>query len=114
MHLPDWVVANHLLAVLIGLVTAGFFVAVLGQQRPAGSAFAWLLVILFVPYLGIPLYVVFGGRKFRRRARSKSPLPLEASGAASDTTTAEVTWLDDGVAAYETFLGEIQQARRSI
>jgi cardiolipin synthase len=114
MHLPDWVVANHLLAILIGIVTAGFLVSVLGQRRPAGSAFAWLLVILFVPYLGIPLYVVFGGRKFRRRARSKSPLPLEASGAASDTTAGEVTWLDDGVAAYETFLREIQRATRSI
>jgi cardiolipin synthase len=114
MHLPDWLVANHLASIFIGLVTAGFSVSVLGQRRPAGSAFAWLLVILFVPYLGIPLYVVFGGRKFRQRARSKSPLRREASGAASDATAVEVTWLDDGVTAYETFLREIQQATRSI
>jgi cardiolipin synthase len=114
MTIPDWLLAHHIASIAIGVVSAGFSLAVLGQRRPAGSAFAWLFVILFVPYLGIPLYVVFGGRKFRRRARSKSPLPVEASGAASETTAAGVTWLDDGIGAYETFLREIRGAKRSI
>jgi cardiolipin synthase len=110
----DWLVAHHVASIVIGLTTAGFSVAILGQRRPTGSAFAWILVILFVPYLGIPLYVVFGGRKFRRRAREKSRLPVAASGAAVGTTTASVTWLGDGVDAYATFLREIQGATKSI
>ena len=114
MAIPDWLLAHHAVSIAIGLVSAGFSVAVLGQRRPAGSAFAWLFVILFVPYLGIPLYVVFGGRKFRRRARSKSRLTLDASGEPSDSTATSVVWLDDGVAAYETFLREIQGAKSSI
>ncbi len=121
MALLGWLVAHHVVTVLVAVLTAGLSAAVLGQRRPTGSAYAWLLVLLFVPYLGIPLYVVFGGRKFRRRARSKSPLPEGVVGVASahahripETTARTVAWLDDGVAAYETFLREIRGAERSI
>ena len=113
MPLLGWLVAHHIASVAISLLTVGFSAAVLAQRRPTGSAFAWLLVILFVPYLGIPLYVTFGGRKFRRLARSKSKLPEDASGA-TESMTAAVTWLDDGVVAYEAFLREIRGATRSI
>jgi cardiolipin synthase len=115
-----WLVAHHVVSVLLAVITAGFSVAVLGQRRPTGSAFAWLLVILFVPYLGVPLYVVFGGRKFRQRARSKSPLPVTATGgrpsagAIPETSADSVTWLDDGITAYEAFLREIQGATKTI
>ena len=121
MALLGWLVAHHVVTVLVAVLTAGLSAAVLGQRRPTGSAYAWLLVLLFVPYLGIPLYVVFGGRKSRRRARSKSPLPEGVVGVASahahripETTARTVAWLDDGVAAYETFLREIRGAERSI
>jgi cardiolipin synthase len=69
----DWLVAHHVASIVIGLTTAGFSVAILGQRRPTGSAFAWILVILFVPYLGIPLYVVFGGRARSPVCRSRRP-----------------------------------------
>jgi cardiolipin synthase A/B len=125
MAFLGWLVAHHVVSVMVAVVTAGFSAAVLGQRRPTGSAYAWLLVLLFVPYLGIPLYVVFGGRKFRRRAGSKSPLPVEVTGADApgapagagptpETTADSVTWLDDGIAAYEAFLREIRGATRSI
>jgi cardiolipin synthase len=118
-----WLVAHHVASVVVAVATAGFSAAVLGQRRPTGSAYAWLLVILFVPYLGIPLYVVFGGRKFRRRANSKSPLPAvvtgdkrapSALGGIPETAADDVTWLDDGTAAYDAFLQEIRRAERSI
>ncbi len=126
MSFLGWLVAHHIASVMVAVVTAGFSAAVLGQRRPTGSAYAWLLVILFVPYLGIPLYVVFGGRKFRRRANSKSPLPAEvtgtrdagavrgAFGATPETRADTVTWLDDDVGAYDTFAREIRVATRSI
>ena len=115
MAFLGWFVAHHLVSILVAVVTAGLSAAVLGQRRPTGNAYAWLLVLLFVPYLGIPLYVVFGGRKFKRRAGSKSPLPmLTARGENEHTTARGVTWLDDGVLAYQMFLEEIRAAKRSI
>jgi len=113
-----WLVAHHVVTVFVAVVTAGLSAAVLGQRRPTGSAYAWLLVLLFIPYLGIPLYVVFGGRKFARRARSKTPLTTEATGIApgiaAESHAETVLWLDDGVLAYETFLSQIKNAKRSI
>ena len=43
------------------------------QSRPAVSI-AWLLSILLIPYLGVPAYLLFGGRKLRRTAESKGYL----------------------------------------
>lgn len=42
---------------------------------PAGTI-AWLLAIFLIPYLGIPLYFIFGGRKTRRVAGRKSNIKL--------------------------------------
>src|ERR1700709_1176178 len=44
------------------------------QRRPASVTFAWLLLIVLVPYAGVPLYLMLGGRKIRRRAAQKKPL----------------------------------------
>jgi len=52
----------------------------LRQRRSPSSTIAWLLVILLLPYVGVPLYIVFGGRKVRRMARRKDRIyhPLAA------------------------------------
>jgi cardiolipin synthase A/B len=121
--------SHHLLSLLTAGLSLGFAARVLGQQRPTGSAFAWLLVIFLVPYLGIPLYLIFGGRKYSRRARSKSSLALprpapDATGRLpagllgdpriSFGTADRVDWLDDGMVAYEAFLQGIESAKKSI
>jgi cardiolipin synthase len=94
---------------------------VIRQRQPTGSAFAWLLSIILVPYAGIPLYLAFGGRKFKRRAREKGRLrlgehaPDDAKRALGlESTLDAVEWLDDSVLAYETFLREIRNATHSI
>ena len=56
-----------------------------GQQRSPSSTIAWLLVILLLPYIGVPLYLMFGGRKMRRMAQRKQrvyaqPAPAPESG----------------------------------
>jgi cardiolipin synthase len=38
---------------------------------------AWLLAILLVPYLGVPAYLVFGGRKIKRMIKNKAILALD-------------------------------------
>ncbi len=127
MTVIGWLLAHHISSLVVGMLMLGFAGSVLSQRRPTGSAFAWLLAIFLVPYLGIPLYLVFGGRKYKKRARSKSALaaPEGARDSALDAiATGEmrawarsadrVEWLDDGVLAYETFLREILGAKRSI
>jgi cardiolipin synthase len=96
----------------------GFVVSLLRQRKPAGSAIAWLLAVILIPYLGVPFYLVFGGRKLSRRAARKARLgakigatTLRGFGA---STVSSVRWLDDGVLAYEEFLRQILDAERSI
>lgn len=46
------------------------------QRRPPSSAVSWVLLIALLPYLGIPLFLLFGTRKFVRPPRRRSPHPL--------------------------------------
>jgi cardiolipin synthase A/B len=56
----------------------GFFLALvflaylIRQRRSPASTVAWLLLVLFLPYVGVPLYLMFGGRKLKRMARKKA------------------------------------------
>jgi len=62
------------------LTVAGFLLAlllaarVLQEKRQPGSTLAWLLAIVLIPYLGVPLYLLFGGRKLNRFMRIKGKL----------------------------------------
>ncbi len=49
-------------------------VRVLGEKHQPGGMVAWLLAIVLVPWLGVPFYLVFGGRKLSQRIREKGPL----------------------------------------
>jgi cardiolipin synthase len=70
---PGGVLAH--LAAIAGFLLAIFLVARLMKERRApANTFAWMLVIVFIPWLGVPLYLVLGGRKLRRLARNKSAL----------------------------------------
>jgi cardiolipin synthase len=63
------------LASVAGFLLALFLIARLMRERRApANTFAWLLVIVFIPWLGVPLYLFLGGRKLRRLAGNKSAL----------------------------------------
>lgn len=63
------------LATILGLVLGVIVVArVLGQREAPSVTIAWLVVILFVPYVGVPLYVLLGTRKLRGALRRKAPI----------------------------------------
>ncbi len=60
---------SHLLS-WVGFAMALLLMAsVLVQRRAPGTTFAWLLAIVLIPYIGVPLYLVFGGRKLRGNAK---------------------------------------------
>jgi cardiolipin synthase len=68
--------ALHLATVtgfLLGTVLIAHF---LRQRRPPSDSLAWLLLIGLIPYLGLPMYLIFGGRKLRAMARRKGILTL--------------------------------------
>jgi cardiolipin synthase len=57
----------------LGFLLALVFLAYLVRQRRSpASTMAWLLLVLFLPYVGVPLFLMFGGRKMKRMARSKA------------------------------------------
>ncbi len=56
------------------------------QRRSPSSTIAWLLVILIWPYVGVPLYIMFGGRKIHRMARKKKPIYHPTTGSHGDSS----------------------------
>lgn len=107
------ILTQHLLSLTIGVLCLVLAASMLRQHRPTGSAFAWLLVIFLVPYLGIPLYLIFGGRKFRRQARSKDALDIVAT-SRREIFSGPIEWLENGESAYRAFLDGIENSRHSI
>jgi len=64
----------HILSIA-GFLLALFLVArLMSEKKAPANTFAWLLVIILIPYVGVPLFLVFGGRKLRRLAERKSHL----------------------------------------
>lgn len=66
--------AAHLLSVALALVTALILVKLLREHRAPASTLAWGLAIVLIPYVGIPLYLLLGGRKTRVVKRRKEGL----------------------------------------
>ncbi len=64
-------------AVLLGMVLALVAIShLLTQRRSPSSLIAWLLIIILLPYVGVPFYLLFGGRKMVRIAASKRKIKL--------------------------------------
>lgn len=118
----------------------GFFLAAIllarvfrEHERPSTSI-AWFWVIVVVPYIGVPAYLLFGGRKLRHRAdrkqklyprepnsphfggqlRSETERILVWSGLPPARDGNEVRLLADGLEAYSTLLEMIEKAEKSI
>src|SRR5581483_6456218 len=74
----DHFLANGVLAglfAIVGFILALFMVArLMSEKRAPANTFAWLLIIVLVPWVGVPLYLLLGGRKLRRLAERKSRL----------------------------------------
>jgi cardiolipin synthase len=118
----------------------GFFLAVIllarvfrEHERPSTSI-AWFWVIVVVPYIGVPAYLLFGGRKLRHQADRKKKLyardqnpPSQDSQHRSETERIlvwsglpaaqegnDVRLLANGVDAYSALLEMIENAEKSI
>ena len=70
---------SHLTAILGPILAISMLTKVNREQRSPSGTIAWLLVIMTMPLVGIPLYLMLGGRKMRRDADRKADLKLLAS-----------------------------------
>ena len=88
----------HLMTV-VGFLLAIFAIArLVSQRKQPGNTFAWLFAIVFIPYISVPLFLMFGGRKLKflasRKARLCPVIPNAPPAAAAQTFAAKVLTLN--------------------
>lgn len=65
-----------------GFILAVFAIArLMSEKRQPGNTIAWLLGIVLIPYVGVPLYLLFGGRKIKQLVARKDMMRLHLPGA---------------------------------
>ena len=67
-------VVAHIAFVLAALLVYAVSTHTSGQRRHPSAAIAWVLTIALLPYIGLPLYLLLGQRKFARPARRPTAL----------------------------------------
>ena len=125
-------IISHL-ALVLGFLLAAVVIAQLIRQRrsPSGTV-AWLLVVVLIPYVGVPLYLMLGGRKMRRVAGRKRNIELAGGdgqcrqdatpieqllcgyGIPAATQGNKITLCRTGEEAYAALVSLVEQAERSI
>ena len=71
-----WVILTYVFFIASFLLGIILIAHILLQKRPPSGTIAWLLIILFLPYVGVPLYLFFGGRKMQRHINRKGRIDL--------------------------------------
>lgn len=103
------------------LTVGGFALAlivvanVFRERRSPSVTLAWLLMILFIPYVGVPLYFIFGGRKNKRLVQHKKLRFTEPTCANTPLKQGNaVQLLATGAIALESILKNITNAKSCI
>jgi cardiolipin synthase A/B len=80
----------HGIVVAIGLIIYVGVARALPQRRDPSAAIAWVVALALLPYLAVPLYLMFGSRKLRMRDAPTLALPPVS--AAADEAEAASLW----------------------
>ena len=129
--MPAWPtqwISWHTVAVVLGLLLYVSTTQGLQQRRPPTAAIAWVLLIGLVPYLGLPLYLLFGNRKVARVAGATTEHPAAPTAPADDPWQGLARSLAlpapaaarrchlhaDGAASLAALLAVIDQARHTL
>lgn len=121
----QWILSvlfSNALAVIGFVLALIILMRIFREQRRPSSILAWSFFIIMIPYLGVPLYLLFGGRKLKKKIRAKGLLT-----GASETNSGtipirdqfhaegnKVRFLTDGQVAYHTYCRAIQDAEKEI
>jgi cardiolipin synthase A/B len=121
----EWVL-YHLLPFFGFLLAVTLLVHQRRERRSPASTIAWFLGIVLVPYIGVPAYLLFGGRKIKRMIRSKDSLAPgknappaavgqnESGGILPLRPGNDYTILGTGEQAYSALIDHIESAGKSI
>ncbi len=128
----------HILTTINTVTVITFILAIaviahmLYQRHKPSSMIAWFVIIIAVPYIGIPFYIIFSGRKIDKIIRSKKRIelkkfyeigdylnsPIERLLRANSIPGAigenEVILCKNGVEAYENLIEMLKSAKESI
>jgi cardiolipin synthase len=83
--LPEGGIPAHLFAIAGFLLAFSLVARLMSEKRAPANTFAWLLVIVLLPYVGVPLYLLIGGRKLRKIAGEKTRILLALPDRFSDS-----------------------------
>jgi len=127
--LTPWI-SWHTMLIVFGLLVYVLTTQGLHQRRPPSAAVAWVLLIALLPYLGVPMFLLFGTRKLRRvpampaldvaqgSGSAGRPDPLDALARAMSLPPAvghgAIAIHSDGTTALRALLEVVGQARRSL
>ena len=132
MSIIQWLGLFHLGSVATVLLTLVFASRILRSPRMPAITIGWLSVIVFLPVLGIPLYLTFGERKLDIQLGRKEKLALHGKCAAThavrhpihsllvslgvpaSTSRNTCRFHDDGVMAWEALQQLLENADVSI
>lgn len=118
----------HATVVLSGLLLYIVLTRVRHQRRDPSEAFAWVITIVFLPYLGIPLFLLFGTNKMARpRGQPAKPVPVDACqapswacsllaglGMAAPTGNQSIRFHADGLEAQSALLAIVDGAQHRV
>jgi len=137
MAIPNWIFA-HFLEIVGYMLAIVLIPRILLERRHPGATLAWILAIGLLPYVGVPLYFLIGGKRIKRivekmdRPPEKYPDSFSASidkitpslnrvselmvrtGAYFPVAGNHCQVIDDGVEAFQTLTELIGQAETSI
>lgn len=129
IRLPHLSPLEHLAFVAAGLLTYLVVTRVRRQRRHPYAALSWVMGIAAFPYLGVPLFLIFGTRKLVRPATRRRPAPagpwahgaplwatrlLAALGVAGAEPQAAVQFQAEGAAALAQLQALIASSRRTL
>ena len=99
MYMTALFFLSNNLALAPGFLIATIIIAhVIRQRRSPSGTIAWLLVIVVFPYIGVPLYLMLGGRKIQQIVDSKADVQLPTDATPS---VAKVTLIDRLLQGYK-------------
>jgi cardiolipin synthase len=128
MHPLD-LLSLHGVVVVAGLMTYVLVSHTMRQRRQPAAAIAWVITLALVPYVGLPLYLIFGSRKLVRPERGVAKAASVAGAEVEDAwpqrlaaamslapaaTFRELRIHDDGKAALDVLHLMIDSARHSL
>jgi cardiolipin synthase len=113
----------HSLAIVVSILIYILTVRSARERRPPSIAISWVLGMIALPYVVLPLFLMFGRRKLRRRnaTRLADNAPpthwaeeLIDSFGLSSAAAAHVRWHQDGTEARRALFETFDRARRRL